>query len=376
MQMKVLKLFTESARSGCAEVDIFDLMYEICLPYQEIKSILDGLIARNEVKDIDVKTYKFIGNIDRDFGEFDVEPTDTICVEDAPEEDENIDEEEVLRQRHEYLERRRRELIAKIESTVKEEEEANDEDSGADKGEGDLVEDFADDDGEVIKSDDRGENADDVLKDTAYQLDNILDEESLRKRLLSFMSEGDEISRLAQKALKLCAADGYITDWLMQRELRMNAIESEYVRDILYRNNFIKCDICDSDKYVLAVPEELVYACIQTIKNRKNAFCGLINVLKNIGEQKRSKKSQTKTSACKNINNYQLKKIARKKLLDLLRADLALTRSKAIIKVEGCLFAARDIGDEHAKCVFEKVLEELTDMSNYLFNRLKNDVQD
>lgn len=381
-RIQVLKSLTKSARSGCAEVDIIDLMYETSLPYTDLKNILDDLIVQNEVEDINVKTYKFIGSIDREFVEVGGEAADTVCEDDALDEDEgeDIDEDEMWRKRHEYLERRRRELIAKIESIAKEEECSDDKDSKEDKEEEDsLFEDFDDndndDDGELIKSYDSEDDVNNVSEDTASQFDSILDEESLKKRLLDFMSDGGEISRLAIKALKLCVAERYITDWLLQRELRMNDVELKYVRDILYRNNFIKCD-CDPNKYILAVPEGLVYACFQETEERKSAFGDLINVLKNIGEQKRRKNPQTKTSTCKYVNNFQLKKTVRQKLLDLLRIDPKITRTKAIIKAEGCLFAARDIGDEYAKYVFEKVLEELTDMSDYLFNRLKSDVQD
>lgn len=180
------------------------------------------------------------------------------------------------RQRQEYLERRRRELIAKIESIAREEEGSDDKDSKEDREEEDsFFEDFDDDDndddGELIKSDDGEDDVDNVSENTASQLDSILDEESLKKRLLAFMSDRGEISRLAIKALKLCAAEGYITDWLLQRELRMNDVESKYVCDILYRNNFIKCD-CDPDKYILAVPEGLVYACFREIEEQEKCF--------------------------------------------------------------------------------------------------------
>ena len=382
-QIQVLKSLTKSARSGCAEVDIFDLMYETSLPYADLKNILDDLIVQNEVEDINVKTYKFIGSIDRNFGEVDVEALDTLCEDDTPDEDEgdeDIDEDEMWRQRQEYLERRRRELIAKIESIAREEEGSDDKDSKEDREEEDsFFEDFDDDDndddGELIKSDDGEDDVDNVSENTASQLDSILDEESLKKRLLAFMYDRGEISRLAIKALKLCAAEGYITDWLLQRELRMNDVESKYVCDILYRNNFIKCD-CDPDKYILAVPEGLVYACFREIEERKNAFGGLINVLKNIGEQKRRKNLQTKTSACKHVNSFQLKKKVRQKLLDLLRIDPKITRTKAIIKAEGCLFAACDIGLDPTIAIYKKMLEELNDMSDYLFNRLKSSLQD
>lgn len=65
-------------------------MYETSLPYADLKNILDDLIVQNEVEDINVKTYKFIGSIDRNFGEVDVEALDTLCEDDTPDEDEGM----------------------------------------------------------------------------------------------------------------------------------------------------------------------------------------------------------------------------------------------------------------------------------------------
>ena len=391
-----MKVFCKS--KGKFSIPLIQL--EFSVTYKEAARVVDELVGAGEASPLaDGLSYEYVnkervmpsngrevgasnsysGDIASGHG-YAAEKNDNPRLEYSEDEgDEDIDEDEMWRKRREYLERRRRELIAKIESIAKE-EEGSDKDSKEDKEEEDgLFEDFDDDDndddGELIKSDDGEDDVDNVSEDTASQLDSILDEESLKKRLLAFMSDGGEISRLAIKALKLCAAEGYITDWLLQRELRMNDVESKYVCDILYRNNFIKCD-CDPDKYILAVPEGLVYACFREIEERKNAFGGLINVLKNIGEQKRRSKPQTKTSACKHFNSFQLKKTVRQKLLDLLRIDPKITRTKAIIKVEGCLFAACDIGLDPTIAIYKKMLEELNDMSDYLFNRLKSSLQD
>lgn len=76
--------------------------------------------------------------------------------------------------------------------------------------------------------------------------------------------------------------------------------------------------------------------------------------------------------ARQHTNSNKFKKAVRARLIALVRTDLKMTRSKVIIKAEGCLCAAREIGDENAAAVYEKVLAELNNMSDYMFNRLKS----
>ena len=75
-------------------------------------------------------------------------------------------------------------------------------------------------------------------------------------------------------------------------------------------------------------------------------------------------------------NSNKFKKTVRARLIALVRTDLKMTRSKAIIKAEGCLCAARDIGSDKAAAVYEKVIFELNTMSDYMFNRLKSQQAD
>lgn len=84
--------------------------------------------------------------------------------------------------------------------------------------------------------------------------------------------------------------------------------------------------------------------------------------------EERGKRSLTRNY----INNYQFKKTVHAKLIALVCTDLKMTRAKAIIKAEGCLCAARDIGSDKAVAVYEKVIFELNNMSDYMFNRLKS----
>ncbi len=65
--IKVLKPCIENARSGKKDINVFDLMYETSLAYPELKVILDKLVLKKELAEIDIKTYKFIGDINRKF---------------------------------------------------------------------------------------------------------------------------------------------------------------------------------------------------------------------------------------------------------------------------------------------------------------------
>ncbi len=67
--LKVLTVCIAKAREGETDMNIFDLMYETSLPYSELKEIIDTLISDDEVVQLDIKTYRFIGDVNRDFDE-------------------------------------------------------------------------------------------------------------------------------------------------------------------------------------------------------------------------------------------------------------------------------------------------------------------
>ena len=93
--LKVLDLCIKLSRKGETEISVFDLLYETGFPYLALKKTLDKLVAENELAEIDIKTYKFTGDINRKF--------------DEPEVPDSLDE------RIEILERRRKELLAEME---------------------------------------------------------------------------------------------------------------------------------------------------------------------------------------------------------------------------------------------------------------------
>ena len=278
---------------------------------------------------------------------------------DEHEEDDNddADEEEMNRRRREYLERRRRELIARMQEEMAE----NDED---------------DDDEDEEEDDDDNPFEDDKFSMTAHSLFAKSEEEEILEKIRNLLIGGDRNSKLAVAALKLCASEGYVSPWLLCKTQHVDDSTAEFICFWLYVNDFIKRDESDENKYLLAIPENLFFACCQEAEERRKSLWHLAGTLKKISEQKQKKEQEEQASHQKYANNYQFRKVVRAKLIALVRTDLKMTRSKAITKAEGCLCAARDMGNDKAAAIYEKVIFEIRSMSEYLFNRLKSQQTD
>lgn len=292
------------------------------------------------------------------------ERADTIKREEDDDEDDDADEEEMNRRRREYLERRRRELIARLQAETDEEDDDEDND--------DLFEDEEDE--EEDEEDDPFE--DDEFSMTTHSLFAKSEEEEMLEKIRNLLIGGDRNSKLAVAALKLCASEGYVSPWLLCKTQHADDSTAEFICFWLYVNDFIKRDESDENKYLLAIPENLFFACCQEAEERKNSLRHLAGTLKKIGEQKQKKEQEERASLQKYVNNYQFRKVVRAKLISLVRTDLKMTRAKAITKAEGCLCAARDMDNDKAAAVYEKVIFELNNMSDYMFNRLKSQYAD
>mgnify|MGYP001852910498 FL=1 len=292
------------------------------------------------------------------------ERADTIKREEDDDEDDDADEEEMNRRRREYLERRRRELIARLQAETDEEDDDEDND--------DFFEDEEDE--EEDEEDDPFE--DDEFSMTTHSLFAKSEEEEMREKISNLLIDEDRNSKLAVAALKLCASEGYVSPWLLCKTQNVDDSTSEFICFWLYVNDFVKRDESDENKYLLAIPENTFFSCCQEAEERKNSLGHLAGAFKKISDQKQKKEQEERVALQKHVNNYQFRKVVRAKLIALVRTDLKMTRTKAITKAEGCLFAAHDIGNDNAVVVYEKVIFELNNMSDYMFNRLKSQQAD
>lgn len=292
------------------------------------------------------------------------ERADTIKREEDDDEDDDADEEEMNRRRREYLERRRRELIARLQAETDEEDDDEDND--------DLFEDEEDE--EEDEEDDPFE--DDEFSMTTHSPFAKSEDEEMLEKIRKLLIDEDRNSKLAVAALKLCASEGYVSPWLLCKTQNVDDSTAEFICFWLYVKDFIKRDDSDENRYLLAIPENTFFACCNEAEERRKSLGHLAVTLKKISEQKQKKEQEEQASHQKYANNYQFRKVVRAKLIALVRTDLKMTRSKAITKAEGCLCAARDMGNDKAAAVYEKVIFELNNMSDYMFNRLRSQQTD
>lgn len=384
---KDIKIFCRN--SGTFSIPLIQLKFSVT--YKEAARVVDELVGAGEASPLaDELNYEYIvkervspsngrksdsmsadsesGDIVSEYRNFLKrhidERADTIKREEDDDEDDDADEEEMNRRRREYLERRRRELIARLQAETDEEDDDEDND--------DLFEDEEDE--EEDEEDDPSE--DDEFSMTTHSPFAKSEEEEMLEKIRNLLIDEDRDSKLAVAALKLCASEGYVSPWLLCKTQRIDDSTAEFICFWLYVNDFIKRDESDENKYLLAIPENTFFACCNEAEERRKSLGHLAVTLKKISEQKQKKEQEERASHQKYANNYQFRKIVRAKLIALVRTDLKMTRSKAITKAEGCLCAARDMGNDKAAAVYEKVIFELNNMSDYLYTRLKSQQTD
>lgn len=374
---KDIKIFCRN--SGTFSIPLIQLKFSVT--YKEAARVVDELVGAREASPLaDELNYEYItkervapsNGRKSDSMSADSEPGDIVSeyrnflkrhidersdtIKREGDEDDDADEEEINRRRREYLERRRRELIARMQEEMAEKDD--------------------DDDDEDEEDDDDNPFEDNEFSMTAHALFAKSEEEEMLEKIRNLLIGGDRNSKLAVTALKLCASEGYVSPWLLCKTQHVDDSTAEFICFWLYVNDFVKRDESDENKYLLAIPENTFFSCCQEAEERKNSLGHLAGALKKISDQKQKKEQEERVALQKYANNYQFRKVVRAKLISLVRTDLKMTRAKAITKAEGCLCAARDMGNDKAAAVYEKVIFELNNMSDYMFNRLKSQYAD
>lgn len=298
----------------------------------------------------------------------DIAQADRACKEQA----EGEEEEEKNRRRREYLEKRRLELIARSHNEADEDEDDDEyvvdddeDDEYVIDEDGEYVVDEDDEDDEfVVDEDGDTDDGSEKAEPSFFEAD---EEQNLHKKLVDLILDGSRNSQLAVSALKLCAGEGYVSPWLLCQNAEADKDQAEFICFWLHRHGLIERDGKDENKYLLAVPESLLFTCF-----REAGECKDPSGAESTGGQKQPIRQSGRTADQKYVNGLRIKKDVRAKLTALMRTDLKMTRAKAITKAEGCLYAARDMGNKKAAAVYEKVIFELNNMSDYMFNCLKS----
>ena len=400
---KDIKIFCRN--SGTFSIPLIQLKFSVT--YKEAARVVDELVGAGEASPLaDELNYEYItkervapsNGRKSDSMSADSEPGDIVSeyrnflkrhidersdtIKREEDEDDDADEEEINRRRREYLERRRRELIARMQEEMAEKDDdddddrilINDNDDDDEEDDDDIFGD--DDDDEDEEDDDDNPFEDDEFSMTAHAFFAKSEEKEMLEKIRNLLIDGDRNSKLAVAALKLCASEGYVSPWLLCKTQHVDDSTAEFICFWLYVNDFVKRDESDENKYLLAIPENTFFSCCQEAEERRKSLGHLAVTLKKISEQKQKKEHEERDSLQKYANNYQFRKVVRAKLISLVRTDLKMTRAKAITKAEGCLCAARDMGNDKAAAVYEKVIIELNNMSDYLYTRLKSQQTD
>ena len=364
---KDIKIFCRN--SGTFSIPLIQLKFSVT--YKEAARVVDELVGAGEASPLaDELSYEYIikERVTRSNGR----KSDSISADSEPG--------NIVSEYSNFLKRH----IDERSDTIKHEEDDDDDDDDRilindddddDEDDDDI---FGDDDDDEDEEEDDDDNPfeDDKFGMTAHSLFAKSEEEEMLEKIRNLLIGGDRNSKLAVAALKLCASEGYVSPWLLCKTQHADNSTAEFICFWLYVNDFIKRDDSDENKYLLAIPESLFFACCNEAEERRNSLGHLAGTLKKIGEQKQEKEQEERASLQKYVNNYQFRKVVRSKLIALVRTDLKMTRAKAITKAEGCLCAARDMGNDKAAAVYEKVIFELNNMSDYMFNRLKSQYAD
>lgn len=269
--------------------------------------------------------------------------------DDDIDDDEEATEAEEYRMRREYLEKRRLELVERMRKQIGEHNEEDDDEDD-------------DEDEASIEGDE--DDGDDEMSDDSSSVDN---DSHVHDSLMVLLAGETEIKRQAIAALKICASEGYLTPWLICKNLGISEEASGVVCLLLSLNSFIRKVPGNDEKYLLNISEGLFYACCQEAEDSKNTPAHL---------NTESRWQQYKEEINENYKikwvNFRSEYKVYRELIGLINSDLKMSRTMAIAKAEGYLLAARDMGNDSVAALYEEVVEELKTMSNYRYNQLKD----
>lgn len=364
---KDIKAFCRS--SGTFSIPLIQLRFS--LTYKEAARVVDEFVGAGEASPLaDGLSYEYIikecvasdGNeyLERYHQQLMARMQDEMANndeedDDGYEEDEEDGAERENSLRREYLERRRQELVERMHGQLGRHREDDEKESEKDGKDG-VADIFADIGGNT----DESEGTDGASADLSEY-----------EKLKAFLMDEGNLRNDMGAALKLCAAEGYLTPWLVCKNLGIDESSAKYICLMLCIKGFIVSVPDGEGKFLLNMPEGLFYACCQEADDRKKSLERLAGVLNGIYEQKRQKEWEEAEERRRYINNIQLRELARAKLMEFICFNRSITRTKALAMAEGCLFVARDMKNDNVAAVYEKVIFELDNMSNYEFNKLR-----
>ena len=359
-------------RAG-GEIDVFDLMYETSLPYPEAKAVLDQYAAESKVEAIGCRTYRLLGEgwrspkDEAEWGTLGEEErrarlerrkeerrrqAEDVLAEDASAEDtqraedvgETSDEAELLRRRREYLERRRMELIRRIQ-----------------------MEDEEDDDCREDEEDD------DCREDTGaagYDDDDDDNDSELKTKLRTLMADASPEGKDKLSIVRYAVEHGSVTVQILIHEL---GFSEKNAREMIRKLN-AEGILGNRGKtsYPSLISYDLYIECRAAQENSENKREQTDpNDPDDVDTEDGRGEDGKDASGEENAASDDFEEKVRVCLKALIYDDLTLSRTKALLKARGALFVANRIGAEGIISIYDAIVQALDCMTDYQFLRLR-----
>ena len=354
------------------EIDVFDLMYETSLPYPEVKVVLDQYAAESKVEVIGCRAYRLLGEgwrspkDEAEWGTLGEEErrarlerrkeerrrqAEEALAEDASAEEtqqaedngEIPDEAELLRRRREYLERRRMELIRRIQMEADE-----------------------DDDDDDDEDDDCHEDAGAV----GYDDDDDDNDSEVKAKLRTLMADASPEGKDKLSIVRYAVEHGSVTVQILIREL---GFSEKNAREMIRKLN-TEGILGNRGKtgYPSLISYDLYVECRAAQESSENKREQTDpNDPDDVNTEDGQSETDGEISGGGNAASDDFEEKVRVCLEALICDDLTLSRTKVLLKARGALFVANRIGAEGIISIYDAIVQALDCMTDYQFLRLR-----
>lgn len=203
----------------------------------------------------------------------------------------------------------------------------------------------------------------------------------------------DDIDDIRYQALKFCAKKGYASVSLIQRRFPIGYNQSCKIFDWMINKGYIK-NSGKNSCYRVTISEEEINTIInrnaptkeipafkklleKLTHNKKDSIKQLAIVLNCIAEKKQHKEIAVVEPSHSLWNNEdEFDAVVMDRLERLVRSNLKMARKGAINKAETYLYAVHDTHDGKMAQVYERVVYELKIASDSLYNQIRNCIRE
>lgn len=378
-----LQYCIESARRGESQINVLDLMYETGLAYSDLQATLAALMEQKELVQLDIKTYEFIGDKNRNISK----PTAMNPPKKSVSE---------LDERRAYIEARRQEVIRRMQAETFDDDEEDDDDDGDNEEDDDEMDedklrykalklciekntasvslfqrtfpigyirsckliDWMESKGYV--SVDVGSRPRKVLI-TQEEFDKIFNEPHCEEAIHFDLDKDDDQDDDLDK--KLAKYEKFLEQELFSANDDEDNEEAE--EDNVYDRLISHVFHSDADK------KESEDSCVNII-DRMTQMQEFVTAIDKIADKKKEPISADVLPSFNLwIDEDEFGKVVVERIKWLIKSDKGMGQKGAVKKAETYLEAVRDTHDRKMVQVYERLVYELKNTSAYLYRQLK-----